>query len=55
MRILKKQTILNNYMNNPKITESAELAIEELKTMVREDLYAYGLDKNNNRIDIQFG
>lgn len=47
--------MVDYYLNNPKIIESAELAIEELKIMVREDLYAYGLDKNNNRIGIQFG
>ena len=47
--------MVDYWLNNPEITESAELAIEDLKIMVREDLYAYGLDKNNNRIGIQFG
>ena len=47
--------MVDEWLNNQEIIESAELAIEELKTMVREELYAYGLDKNNNRIDIQFG
>ena len=47
--------MVDEWLNNQEIIESAELAVEELKTMVREELYAYGLDKNNNRIDIQFG
>ena len=47
--------MVDQWLDNPKIIESAELAIEELKIMVREDLYAYGLDKNNNSIGIQFG
>lgn len=46
--------MVDKYLYDPEIIESAEEAIIQLETLVREELFLYGLNKDNEEVGIQF-